>query len=546
MTLCKRQAASFGYLEEVRKHLSRLPSIDPNTRTLILTGYPNVGKSSFMNKITRANVDVQPYAFTTKSLFVGHMDYKYLRWQVIDTPGLLDHPLEDRNTIEMQAITALAHLRCCVLYFVDISEQCGYTIAQQVQLFENIKPLFQDKPLYLIANKIDVVRPEKLDSESVQLLEKLKASAGPDVTMLPMSNKSEEGVMNVKQTSCDSLLKELVDHKMKAKKVSSVMNRLQVAAPVARDNVRRDPVIPPSVLRRKAAEAASGATAARAQAELVGGPSNTERGRKTGANVPYDDPHRFGGVFNYHGKDLTEDYKLKKDEWKSDIIPEIMDGKNIADFFDPDIERRLEALEKEEAQQLKDWEQRQASVHIEEVDEADRELLSKIRKERAIVVAKHRANKGGHRFGSVVARKFKRRTRADIKDHLEAIGVDVDAVVNAGSQRRKRSRSLSRANAIERAREEMEDDGNDEINDFKRARSKSGVKSRSTSKVAPRDVSGMPKNKEVRKRIEKLRKKQQVSLGRAARKGEGDRTHLDMMPKWLYSGKMSNGTRDYR
>ena len=25
---------------------------------------------------------VQPYAFTTKSLFVGHMDYRYLRWQV--------------------------------------------------------------------------------------------------------------------------------------------------------------------------------------------------------------------------------------------------------------------------------------------------------------------------------------------------------------------------------------------------------------------------------------------------------------------------------
>jgi len=30
----------------------------------------------------RADVEVQPYAFTTKSLFVGHMDYKYLRWQV--------------------------------------------------------------------------------------------------------------------------------------------------------------------------------------------------------------------------------------------------------------------------------------------------------------------------------------------------------------------------------------------------------------------------------------------------------------------------------
>lgn len=144
-TVLKKLKASLGYLEEVRKHISRLPALDPNTRTLLLTGYPNVGKSSFMNKITRADVEVQPYAFTTKALFVGHMDHRFLRWQVVDTPGILDRPLEERNTIEMQAITALAHLQCCVLYFLDISEQCGYPIDQQLKLFESIRPLFVNK-----------------------------------------------------------------------------------------------------------------------------------------------------------------------------------------------------------------------------------------------------------------------------------------------------------------------------------------------------------------------------------------------------------------
>lgn len=144
----RRQKDPLAYLEQVRQHISRLPAIDPNTRTLLICGYPNVGKSSFINKVTRADVDVQPYAFTTKSLFVGHLDYKYLRWQVIDTPGILDHPLEDMNTIEMQSITALAHLKCCVLYFMDLSEQCGYTVEAQV-CRDSVRP-----PVHVLMNPV--------------------------------------------------------------------------------------------------------------------------------------------------------------------------------------------------------------------------------------------------------------------------------------------------------------------------------------------------------------------------------------------------------
>lgn len=64
---------------------------------------------------------------------------------MVDTPGILDHPLEERNTIEMQAITALAHLRAAVLYVMDVSEQCGHTLQEQLELFNNIRPLFSNK-----------------------------------------------------------------------------------------------------------------------------------------------------------------------------------------------------------------------------------------------------------------------------------------------------------------------------------------------------------------------------------------------------------------
>lgn len=169
-TIIKRQAQSLQYLEQIRQHLARLPSIDPNTRTLLICGFPNVGKSSFLNKVTQADVEVQPYAFTTKSLYVGHTDYKYLRWQVVDTPGILDHALEDRNTIEMQSITAMAHLRASILYIMDVSEQCGYSIDEQVSLFNNIKALFANKPLILVANKVDIRKIEDLPQEKKVIL----------------------------------------------------------------------------------------------------------------------------------------------------------------------------------------------------------------------------------------------------------------------------------------------------------------------------------------------------------------------------------------
>lgn len=57
-TMAKKLNSSLTYLDEVRKHLARLPSINPFERTLLITGYPNVGKSSFINKVTNANVDV--------------------------------------------------------------------------------------------------------------------------------------------------------------------------------------------------------------------------------------------------------------------------------------------------------------------------------------------------------------------------------------------------------------------------------------------------------------------------------------------------------
>jgi nucleolar GTP-binding protein len=178
------------------------------------------------------------------------MDHRYLRWQVIDTPGILDHPLEQRNTIEMQSVTALAHLQCAVLYFIDISEQCGFTVAQQVGLFKSIKPLFANKQLVIVVNKVDQQPFETLDPSKKAMVEELGKSSNCE--LMTMSNVTEEGVMDVKSRACDKLLQARVDQRVVGKKVNDVMNRLQVFQPQARDGEAREPYIPESVVKAKA------------------------------------------------------------------------------------------------------------------------------------------------------------------------------------------------------------------------------------------------------------------------------------------------------
>jgi nucleolar GTP-binding protein len=49
-----------------------------------------------------------------------------------------------------------------------------------------------------------------------------------------------------------------------------------------------------------------------------------------------------------YSANLHKHYLLLDPDWKEDIMPEIMDGHNIADFIDADILQRLDELEREE------------------------------------------------------------------------------------------------------------------------------------------------------------------------------------------------------
>lgn len=495
-TIMKRQKDTLIYLEQVRQHLSRLPSIDPNTRTLLLCGYPNVGKSSFMNKLTRANVEVQPYAFTTKSLFVGHMDYKYLRWQVIDTPGILDHPLEERNTIEMQSITAMAHIRACVLFFIDLSESCGYTIRQQVSLFESLRPLFANKPVLLVCNKADLMRPNQLSTEDFAILQGLLDQG---LEMSESSCVTEEGVMNVRNSACEKLLSQRVEVKMRSQKISDVLNKLHLAAPTARDERSRPAFIPEGVIKKRA--------------EIAAGVE-----RKLARDIELE--NGGAGVYNVN---LKDNYIMSNPEWKYDVIPEIMDGKNIADFIDPEIEEKLRRLEEEEEQ----FESSGAYDFAHEKPQSEQEkafqtTLKKIRQVKKLRHLEHSAKSNLNSRPVLVDRIKKNIKRtsssssSNNNDNDYDMGIDSDASTSLSNNKRHRAMSVNRSQVR----------GN-------------SVNVRDRSVMGLRDSGELAKSTNIH-RLDQRHKNME------SRRGEADRRVTESKPKHLFSGKRTSGTNDRR
>ncbi len=176
-SIVKYRKTYFGRLNSILKDLDRdfkivraaqikilkLPEVDPNIYSVVVAGPPNVGKSSLVKAITRAKPEIREYPFTTKSITVGHMTIDSTVVQVLDTPGLLDRPLSERNKIELQAILALQYVADLIIFIFDPTETCGFTLDYQIRVLREILESFKGIPFVYVANKADIASSEHVE-----------------------------------------------------------------------------------------------------------------------------------------------------------------------------------------------------------------------------------------------------------------------------------------------------------------------------------------------------------------------------------------------
>jgi GTP-binding protein len=144
-----------------------------------LVGFPNAGKSTFLNNISSAKPKIGDYPFTTLRPNLGTIKGNESSYVIADIPGLIEGASEGAGL----GIKFLKHISRTglLLIFVDLNSSESLSPVQQITLLKNELDSFKDdltqKVSWIICNKIDLTQKEQLRSIKEQIEKDLKINS---------------------------------------------------------------------------------------------------------------------------------------------------------------------------------------------------------------------------------------------------------------------------------------------------------------------------------------------------------------------------------
>lgn len=168
-----------------------------------LVGYPNAGKSSLTNLITRAHPRCAAYPFTTRNPSIGIIEYpeRFQRVILADIPGLIEGASENRGL----GHRFLKHIeRCHVLLF--LIDMAGVDNRNPVDDFRSLLKELElysesllEKPRMVVGNKMDL----KPAGENLAVFK----SEFPSLPVLPISCMEQEGIGPLKEKILEEVVR---------------------------------------------------------------------------------------------------------------------------------------------------------------------------------------------------------------------------------------------------------------------------------------------------------------------------------------------------
>lgn len=185
-SVMKQIRKDLEFIEQSRKVMKGFPNIKTSLYTVSLAGYPNVGKSSLLKTLTTSNPEIKNYAFTTKSINVGYFKIDNTKIQVVDTPGAFDRDFKEMNYIEKQAYLTTSMVTNLIVFIIDPTQSCGYSLNQQQKLYQRFKKF--NKDIILVYSKSDIINEKEKNIHYISI----KTNEGiPELIELTKKHKTK-------------------------------------------------------------------------------------------------------------------------------------------------------------------------------------------------------------------------------------------------------------------------------------------------------------------------------------------------------------------
>ena len=149
--------------------------------TVIMVGFPSVGKSTLLNAITNANSAVAAYAFTTLTVIPGLLEHNHAKIQVLDVPGIVEGAASGRG--RGREVLACAMAADLVIFLIDALHPEHYEILKR-EVHDTSLRVNQRKPDVKLVKKdkgginiLSTVKLTKMDKETMKkILEEFRIS----------------------------------------------------------------------------------------------------------------------------------------------------------------------------------------------------------------------------------------------------------------------------------------------------------------------------------------------------------------------------------
>lgn len=161
-----------------------------------LVGFPNVGKSTFLTKVSNARPEIANYHFTTLSPHLGVVDLKDAKGFVVaDIPGLIEGAAEGVG-LGHEFLRHIERTKV-IIHIVDAAGSEGRNPIDDIYAINKELALYNEeigkRPQIIAANKLDMI-PDTRD----EVLKALKAEFEPKGVMVyPMEAISGKGISEI-------------------------------------------------------------------------------------------------------------------------------------------------------------------------------------------------------------------------------------------------------------------------------------------------------------------------------------------------------------